>query len=46
MMKKIACTALLSTLAFTWLGASAQQKGDAAKPRKISPDLFGIFLRI
>lgn len=34
---------LVLTLAFTWLGASAQQKAEAAKPKKISPDLFGIF---
>ncbi|SCW73932.1 alpha-L-arabinofuranosidase C-terminal domain-containing protein [Mucilaginibacter sp. NFR10] len=43
MMKKIGRAALLLIPAFSWFGALAQQKADVTKPKKISPDLFGIF---
>ncbi|NVM62330.1 alpha-L-arabinofuranosidase [Mucilaginibacter sp. SG538B] len=43
MIKKIGRAALLLIPAFSWFGALAQQKADVTKPKKISPDLFGIF---
>jgi alpha-N-arabinofuranosidase len=43
MRTKISCVTLLLMLVFARLGAFAQQKAGAAKPKKISPDLFGIF---
>ncbi len=43
MMKKIGCITLLLILAFAGFKTFAQQKADVAIPKKISPDLFGIF---